>query len=258
MVSALGAVALASAEARADPPYIERRFTLGAGELGVNVGLGLGLATSPEGGVSGTGAYFQVGYGITERIEVLAREGARFGTFGEYARAEQYGRLYTTDGAVTPGPGPVSNPDLVFLFRIIDVPWFELGAEAEAGFPAEPGTRFANTVGVLTTFHYAPWLRFDTGAFVTLAYYSPVQPGFTAPFELWFQTGKFPLWFGPLTAITVNYAGTLAVPFGVGAGYAVNKDIDIRAEWFVPQANAPPGASDTGFGVGVEVRHGFL
>ena len=205
--------------------------------------------------MTGTGLYLQLAYGITEHIEVLARDGVRFGTFGEYVRAEQYGRLYTTDGALPPGPGPVSNPDLVFLFRFVDLGWLEVGAEAEAGFPVETGTRFDNTVGVLTTLHYAPWVRFDTGAFVTLAYYSPVQPSFTAPFELWFQTGKFPLWFGPLPAIDVSYKGTLTVPFGVGAGYAVNKDIDIRAEWLVPAINESPGASDTGFGLGVEVRH---
>jgi hypothetical protein len=250
----LGAVLFVRApSASADPPWVERRMTLGNGEFAV--GAGVGLADDSQADVTGTGLYLQVGYGIQRWFEVLLRDGVRFGEYGKYSRAEQYGRLYTTDGSVTPGPSTFGNPDLVLLFRLLDLDMLEIGAEAEMGFPVEPGTNVDNTFGVLATLHFSPWVRFDTGAFVTLTYSSPVEPSFVAPFELWFQTGKFPLWFGPLTALNVSSSGTVSGPFGVGAGYAINPDIDVRAEWLVPLISASPGVRDMGFGIGVEVRH---
>ncbi len=249
------ATLLVARAACADPPWTSRRMTLGQGELAGNVGFGFADDAAQD--VTGVGLYFQVAYGITDRLEVLVRDGVRFGTYGQYARAEQYGRLYSTDGAVSPGPGPVSNPDLVVLWRFLDLGFLELGAEGEVGFPVEPKTNVAATAGLAVTLHYAPWLRFDTGFYTTLAFSAPVQPTYVVPFEFWFQTGEFPLWFGPLAALqTTGTSGTWTLPLGFGAGYAVTKDIDVRAEMLIPQASSPPGTSDLGFGLGVEVRYG--
>ena len=162
------ATLLVARAACADPPWTSRRMTLGQGELAGNVGFGFADDAAQD--VTGVGLYFQVAYGITDRLEVLVRDGVRFGTYGQYARAEQYGRLYSTDGAVSPGPGPVSNPDLVVLWRFLNLGFLELGAEGEVGFPVEPKTNVAATAGLAVTLHYAPWLRFDTGFYTTLAF----------------------------------------------------------------------------------------
>jgi hypothetical protein len=252
-IAACASIVFATSRSNADPPWIERRQTLPQGEFGVDVGVG--IADDARDRVVGTGAYLQVNYGITDRIEVSVRDGVRFGKFGQYSRADQYGRLYTTDGEDTPAPGLVGNPDLVLYFRFLDLGFLEIGAEAEVGFPVEPNTRTSTTAGVALTLHYAPWLRFDTGAYLSTAFYAPVQADYVFPFELWSQAGKFPLWYGLLTAVqTFDGSSTVVVPLGLGVGYALTKNIDLRAEALIPQINVTPGVRDMGFGAGGEVR----
>ena len=252
-LAVLTALACLTTAAHADPVYIDRRLTLVKGEFGVD--LGVGLADDRRDQVVGTGAYGQLHYGITDRIEVAVRDGVNFGLYGRYARAEQYGRLYSVDGAVTPGPGPVGNPDLVFLGRFLDRRWLELALEVEMGFPEEASTHVDNTVGVATVLHVAQVMRVDTGGFVTLTYRTPVEVQLAFPLQLWFEPFRAPLWFGLLSELkTTTGSGVWEIPLGLGVGYAITQDIDVRAQVLVPQINITPGTRVAGGGLGTQVR----
>jgi hypothetical protein len=96
-----------TAYAHAHPPSTSRRLTLEKGEFAID--LGLGVSDDAKDSVTGTGLYVQVHYGITDRIEVGLRDGVDFGLYGEYSRADQYGRLDTTNGEVIPAPGLASH-----------------------------------------------------------------------------------------------------------------------------------------------------
>jgi hypothetical protein len=247
------AVVCFSATLRADPVWIDRRLTLVKGEWGVDLGVGI----AHDGPVStvGTGAYGQLHYGITDRMEVSVREGVNFGLYGRYARASQYARLYTLDGAVSQGPGPLGNPDLVFLGRFVDLGWLELAAELETGFPEEANTHVDNTLGIAAAIHVRQVFLLDTGGFVTLTYRSPLETEFTIPLQMWFEPLRAPLWFGVLGELkTIGGSGTWEIPVGAGIGYALTQDIDVRAEAFVPQINLTPGTRVAGGGIGTQIR----
>jgi hypothetical protein len=250
----VASLVLLASRAEADPPYVSRRLTLTQGEFGVDVGFA--VADDARDDVAGTGLYGQVGYGITDRIEVSVRDGANFGLYGRYSHAEQYGRLYTTDGVVTPSTGTLGDPDLTLLGRFVDLGFLELAADAELTFPVESGTHVAATVGLIAVLHYDDWLRFDTGVYATATFVTPTELDYAVPMELWIQpTTSAPFWFGPVTALrTIDADHRLRVPLGVGAGYSVTPDIDLRAEWLIPQINVTPGIRDMGFGAGAQVR----
>ncbi len=252
-ISLSGALVLVSETLHADPVWIDRRLTLVKGEWGVDLGVGI----AHDGPVStvGSGAYGQLHYGITDRIEVSVREGVNFGLYGRYTRASQYARLYSLDGAVTQGPGPLGNPDLVFLGRFVDLGWLELAAEVEMGFPEEANTHVDNTLGVAAAIHLGQVFLVDTGGFVTLTYRSPLETEVTIPLQLWFEPFRAPLWFGVLGEVkTIGGSGTWEIPVGAGLGYALTQNIDVRAEALVPQINITPGTRVAGGGIGTQIR----
>jgi hypothetical protein len=104
--------------------------------------------------------------------------------------------------------------------------------------------------------HIANFMRIDTGGFMSATLRSPSTDSYAFPLQLWFEPSELiPLWFGPLVEFkTTGASDKWTIPGGIGIGYAVNPDIDLRAEVFVPTLNTTPGDRDFGGGIGATYR----
>ncbi len=130
----------------------------------------------------------------------------------------------------------------------------EIGVEGRAFLPAEAGSEFGIMFGVPFLFHLGGIARIDTGVFVPVVFYTPLESTLSIPLDVWFQVTRA-FWLGPILGVDVNLTHNYAdVPFGLGLGYQVARIVDLKAQFLFPAINRTEGAETFGVGFGVEVR----
>jgi len=99
--------------------------------------------------------------------------------------------------------------------------------------PIEDHTRFGMVLGLPIALRTGV-LRLDTGIYIPIIFYSPIQTAISIPAHLWIQVSPT-LWLGPLFGIRVyhqNGASWNQYPVGFGIGSALAPNLDLRA-WFL-------------------------
>lgn len=241
----------ASTTALAAPPWVDRHLTLPRHDWSFDVGLGVAHADPPD--VTGPGLNFEFAVGITRRLELGFRSGARFGRDGEATRADEFGRLFDRQTFGT-GTGPVANPEARVRGELVDGAVFELALEGRAIVPFERRTDFAAEFGVPMALHLGHAVRLDFGPYVPVVFSNPARTGVSFPFDLWIQASHA-LWLGPMTGFYIHDPnGVTDVSLGFGLGYSFTSYFDLKTMLLFPHINQRPGARTFGAGVGFQVR----
>jgi hypothetical protein len=261
--AAAGAISLLAlllpAPALAAPEWVDRGLTMR--QLGVSFDLGLGLAHSaPPNDLTGPGLNLEAAFGVLDNLEIGVRTGLRIGNDAENLRADEQGRLFDLETYGT-GHALFANPELRILGRPLDLSVIELGLEGRVYLPFEADTRFSFMLGVPVRLHFGRIVRFDTGAYFPVLFYTngggPVVDtvSVNVPVEIWFQATRS-FFLGPIAELRINdtdpWLGDhgAGVLLGVGLGYQISRFADLKAAFDFPRINGSPGP-DFGAGVGL-------
>jgi hypothetical protein len=236
--------------AEAAPPWVDRDSTLPRRDWAFDVGFGLGH----ERPATGPGFNFEGAAGVTERIQVGLRTGARIGNEAERARADWYGRPFDTETYGT-GMDALANPELYVRGAVIRGGVTDLALEGRIYLPFERGTHFGMMFGLPVMFHLGGVARIDTGIYVPVVLQDPVQTHVSFPLHLWFQVGR-ELWLGPILGVRIDNPGAnVHLPVGFGLGYSITSYLDLKTWLLFPQIEGAGGAGDRwGVGVGLQIR----
>jgi hypothetical protein len=258
-LAACATLALAS-PAWADGPWVSRSLVLPAREWAFDLGLGVAHQAyfgSLRPSDTAPGFNFEAAYGATNRLELGIRTGARFGDTARGIfpmRPDEYGRLFDTDTYNT-GGRTLTNPELRLRYALLDGA-FELGAEGRVYLPFSAGTSFGFLVGMPMLIHIGRAARLDTGVLVPVVFDNPTSTVVSFPARLWFQATE-QLWVGPMSGVKIWNVGNRSetdVLLGVGLGYQVARDVDIKTEFLFPRINQDRGGDFWGLGGGVQLR----
>ncbi|MDP9036124.1 MAG: hypothetical protein M3O50_15085 [Myxococcota bacterium] len=245
-----------SREATAAPPWVDRHLTLSAGVWAFDFGLGAGHVGG-DANVSAAGANAELVVGLTSRLELGVRTGARFGGPAERAvRSDQYGRLYDRQTFGT-GSEIFANPEVRVRGALVRGEVVELALEGRLVAPFESGTRAGAMFGMPLAFHLGDRVRLDTGVYVPVVFTDPdAQVDLRLPLDLWIQASQR-VWVGPMTGVVITDAGRTVshteLSLGVGMGVQVTHAVDFKSMVLFPSVNRN-GGRDFGAGVGVELR----
>lgn len=225
-----------------------------AGEVGVDLGLGLGRRpTGPNSSVSGFGMNLEISGGVGRHLEIGLRTGIRMDDDGRYVQGDSYGRAFDTE---TYGVGfeTFANPELRLRGALISGGAVDLGLEGRAYLPFEAGTKFGFMFGAPLILRVAI-LRIDTGVFVPVLIHQP-KPAISIPATVWFQVSST-LWLGPMLGLRVyKYDGVSyqQYPFGFGLGTMLSPMADLRAWVWFPDVSDSQSSRTFGGGLAVELR----
>lgn len=226
-----------------------------AGEVGVDLGLGLGRQpTGPNSSVSGFGMNLEISGGVGRHIEIGLRTGIRLDDDGRYVQGDRYGRAFDTE---TYGVGyeTFANPELRLRGALISGGAVDLGIEGRAYLPFENGTKFGFMFGAPLILRLAI-LRIDTGVFVPILLYEPKVTVISIPVAVWFQVSST-LWLGPMLGLRVYKSGgpsSEQYPFGFGLGTMLSPMADLRAWVWFPDISDSQTSRTFGGGLAVELR----
>ena len=260
------ALLLATGEARAAKPWIERPLSLETLHAQIQAGVGFGQYTDLSGQKFGTGSNLEAGIGLPFFGELSVRTGYRFGLPGRAAQADYYARLFDHETA-NMGGDAWSNPEIRLRGSIVDLEVAGVGLETRFVVPLADGSNFSIAPGLPVVFRIPKLARIDTGIFVPIAFNDQTQYTISIPAQLWFQVDDF--FFGPMTGIRYNRIATLTfdttgaqhsstttrtdIPLGLGAGYTVGGMLDIKAQLYMLRINDSDWSKTIGGGVGVGV-----
>ncbi len=268
---AASAVALAfTAPAAAAPPWVDRHITLPGGDVAFDAGVGVGHAhfgpvtvfptglppVTQDQDSTTTGINAELAIGITDRVEVGARTGIRFGdAFDRQVRADQYGRLFDRQTFGT-GADTVANPELRVRGAVVRHRVVEVALEGRLVLPIESGTDAGALFGAPLAFHLGRVARLDTGAFVPVVFDHPTRAAISVPVDLWLQASRR-LWLGPMSGVVVdgiggpgNLEGSMSLGFGLG--YEITHYLDFKAMVLFPALTRDDRSF--GLGAGIELR----
>ena len=203
------------------------------------------------------------GAGLEHRDRRLARGPPRdrefvpdcgSGTTGAARKPTSTGRLFDYPTFGTNHDDFANLPSSAFAARFCALQSSEIGAEERLFLPAEHGSEAGIMFGVPFLFHLGHIARIDTGVYVPVLFYNPVDAYISLPIDVWFQaTPRF--WLGPITGVVIHPSANHAdVPFGLGLGYQAVRNVDLKTQFLFPALNDTQGAQTFGFGVAIEVR----
>jgi hypothetical protein len=251
-VSALAASFAATSSASAAAPWIYRGLTLPRRDVAVGFGLGYGHQNVDPNDVDGFGLNLELRAGVAHNFELGFRMGFRLDSGGRYTKADGYGRPYDTETYGT-NNDTVSNPELRLRWSVARGYAAELGLELRFFMPIETTSRFGFMFGLPIALRAGP-VRFDTGLYVPVLFYSPTQTVVSIPLHVWIQAA-YNFWVGPILGLrVVNPGGHIAYPLGVGLGWQTSRAVDIRTWFLFPDMNQPAAARTYGLGIALEVR----
>lgn len=251
---------LASVPADAAPPWVDRPITLPRYDFAGDVGLGIGhrrFDTNPERTLTGAGLNFEAAFGVTDRVELGLRTGARFGDDGRLTNADVYGRTLWTETYGTTFTGGVANPEFKVRWAAYRGDVVEVGLDWRLYLPIEPSSRVGGMFGVPLTFHIAHTVRIDTGVYLPTLFYDPAIVSLTFPAYFWFQVSDR-VWLGPMGSLRHRLApdGGDRTDFllGFGLGVQVASAVDLKTMILFPRITDDEGARTFGAGFGVQFR----
>ena len=255
VLAALASAGLASRDALAAPPWVDRPITLPGGTWAFDMGLGVGHVPPAPGGEAAAGINLEAAVGVTDRVELGVRTGLRVGDgFDRSIRADEYGRLF--DRQYVDGRDDVlANPELRVRGALVRAPVVELGLEGRLFLPVEAGTAAALAFGVPIALHLGGSVRLDTGAYIPIFFGDTAPLGLSFPLDLWIQLTPR-LWLGPMTGIRVSRLGDrfseTDVSMGFGLGYQIARIVDFKTMFLFPALNQD--SRFFGLGAGVQIR----
>lgn len=239
------AVVAWAGDAAASSP-VDRSLNLRAGQF--ELGLGLGLAHHDPYWDLGVGINFELGYGITNQLELRFRSGLGLGAPGRNTRADRWGR------AVNPithndGNDTISNPDVGIRVNLVRGGTAEIALDGRVQLPID------GPAGIITGAPIAlrlnPSFRLDTGAFLALRFFDDLATDVILPFHFWFKLGGG-TFLGPMTGLEFQNDGSTRVPLGFGVGTPLAYDADLRFWVYFPDVRGG-GSRLWGLGGGLYV-----
>ncbi|MDP9152295.1 MAG: hypothetical protein M3O36_20410 [Myxococcota bacterium] len=245
-----------SREAIAAPPWVDRHLTLPAGDWAFDFGLGVGHAAG-DADVTAAGLNAELAVGLTSRLELGVRTGARFGAAAERAvRSDRYGRFFDRQTFGT-GNEILANPEVRVRGALVRGEAVELALEGRLVAPFEVGTRAGAMFGMPLAFHLGDRVRLDTGIYVPVVFTDPdAYVELRLPLDVWIQASPR-VWVGPMTGVVIVQPGKTVsgadLSLGVGMGFQVTHAVDFKAMVLFPSVNRN-GGRDFGVGAGVEFR----
>jgi hypothetical protein len=244
---------LAAPRAFAAPPWVDRHIVLPEYDWSFDFGVGIAHDYAPANPPTGAGLDTEIVVSPVDRLEIGIRTGLRIGDDGRATQADQYGRLfdYPTFGT---NHDDFANPELRVRGALLRAPIVEIGVEGRLFLPAEHGSDAGIMFGVPFLFHLGHVARIDTGVYVPVLFYNPVDAYISLPIDVWFQATPR-LWLGPITGVVIHPSANHAdVPFGLGLGYQAVRNVDLKTQFLFPALNDTQGAQTFGFGAAIEVR----
>ncbi len=254
-LSAATVAVLVPPRAQAAPPWIYRDLVLPRGNVGLDVGLGIGHEpTGPNSSITGTGLNLEVAVGVTHDFELGFRMGFRLDDAGRATGADAYGRPFDTETYGTNGDHE-ANPELRFRWAVARAAGAELGLELRAYLPIEQGSRFGMMFAVPVRLRAAGIVGIDTGIYVPVIFYDTTRTVVSIPVHLWFQASSR-VWLGPLFGLrVVSQGGTHdEYPLGFGLGSMLNRSIDLRTWFLFPDMARNEAARSWGAGIALAFR----
>jgi hypothetical protein len=243
--------------AAAAPPWVNRHLTLPAGDWAFDAGLGVGhVRSNPLTEDTGAGINAEMAVGATDRVQIGARTGLRFGDdLTRFIRADQFGRLFDrqTFGV---GTEVLANPELSVRGAPVRGAVAEVAFEGRIVLPLENRTDAGLLFGVPLAFHLGKHVRLDTGAYLPVVFQHPTTyVALSLPLDVWIQASPR-IWLGPMTGLFVQRLGDVGsqtyVSLGFGFGYQITHYLDFKAMVLFPTLNSD--SRFFGLGAGVEIR----
>ena len=188
---------------------------------------------------------------ITSHIQLGVRSGARFNDEAKALGADQYGRIFDQETYGT-GLDTFANPEISVTGSVVRTAVVELALQGRGYLPFETGTRPGVLLGMPLAVHLGSIARLDTGAYVPVLFYNPIQSQLSIPANFWFQVADR-VWLGPMTGVRVHRNGT-DLRIGFGLGYQIASFLDFKTQFLFPAVNQDNGSQTFGFGVGLEIR----
>jgi hypothetical protein len=245
---------LVASEARAAPPWVERRETLPGGNWAFDVGLGLGHVPDR----TAAGVNMEMAVGLTEHVELGVRTGLRLAD--DQSRGiepDNYGRLFDRqyfDG----GASPVANPELRVRWGFLSGSVAEIGLEGRFIAPIEAGTYAGMAPGLPIALHLGDSVRLDTGVWMPFIFGpNHTAVGISVPVDIWIQVTSR-VWLGPMTGlaspdISPPFGNSITlVSMGFGVGYQITHYLDFKSMFLFPGLNQD--SRYFGVGAGVQIR----
>jgi hypothetical protein len=246
-----------------DVPFVERPLTLAPWQVSADIGVGLAQtnlfyeqrgsylepAVSPTYRV-GWGGSLESAIGLPYVGQLGLRVGYTPDSLGRFASADQFGRLLDPIHAPPGNGAPFTGPELDWKRTIFAPSVFEIGVDVRLLFSVDGRFHFGLAAGVPVRMHLAPWLRLDTGLYVSADAGTPGTGGFQLPAQLFFQAGD--TFFGPeLTIFPSSPSLAAAFPVGLAVGHTFGGVVDVKAEARVNDLSLPEHSLSGGIGVGV-------
>jgi hypothetical protein len=216
--------------------WVYRPMTLPRLVFAGDVGLGLGHADYGPAEATGVGLNLEGALGVTDRLELGFRTGARFGDDARATQADGYGRtLWTETWGV--GNGTVANPEFRIRWIAYRGDVAEVGLDGRVFLPVERFTNFGMMFGVPLAFHIADFMRIDTGPYIPIVFNDPTFNGLVVPAYFWFQPSE-KLWLGPMMSLRFIDPGPgdhdASLLLGFGLGYQVARAVDLKTMILFP------------------------
>ena len=244
---------VAPRRASAEPPWVDRHVVLPEHDWAFDLGMGIAHDYAPPQNPTGVGFDFEGAVSPVDRLEIGVRTGVRIGDDGRATQADAYGRLFDRQTFGT-FHDVVADPEIRVRGALLRGNIVEVGAEGRLFLPVEQGSEVGILFGVPLLFHLGEVARIDTGLYVPVVFESPVDASLSAPVDVWFQATR-KLWLGPMTGFVYDFTSRHAdVPLGLGLGYQVVRNVDLKAEFLFPALNDTQGAQTFGVGFGMQVR----
>jgi hypothetical protein len=248
---------VAAFDAAAAPPWVDRHLTLPAGDWAFNAGLGVAhVRYDPVPEDTGAGINADMAVGVTDRVQIGARTGIRFGdNLTRFIRADQFGRLFDRQTFAV-GSEVLANPELQVRGAPVRGKVVEVAFEGRIVLPFEYATDAGLLFGVPFAFHFGDRVRLDVGVYLPVVFQHPTtNVSLSVPLDLWIQASPR-VWLGPMTGVLVQRVGDAGsqtyASLGFGFGYQITHYLDFKAMVLFPTLN-----SDSRFfggGAGVEIR----
>jgi len=249
------AIAIWSAAARAEAPWVWRGLVVPRGQIVFDLGVGLGHFPNPQNG-TGFGLNLELKAGIAPNLELGIRTGIRTDDFGRLTHADSYARPFDLETWGT-NYDTVANPELHLKWAVARGPAAQLGLELAAYLPIESGSRFGMMFALPLALH-ANSIRVDSGIYVPIIFSDQTWWALSVPIQLWIQATRT-FYLGPVFAMNFIHGDggeSESFPFGFGLGGAIAPSADVRA-WFVfPDISAEAAARRFGAGFAFELRFG--
>jgi hypothetical protein len=262
VVAVAGSLGLVAGSAAAAPPWVDRHLTPPAGDFAFDVGLGVGhVHNDPGADDAAAGINAEMAVGVTDRVEIGVRTGARFGDrVARSIGADEFGRLFDRQTFAVGGDA-FANPELRVRGAPVRGRVVELAVEGRIVFPFESGTDAGLLFGLPLAFHLGARgsrgsVRLDTGVYVPVVFQRPTTfAGLNAPLDVWIQASPR-VWLGPMTGVAIQRlsetGSQVYVSLGFGLGYQATHYLDFKAMVLFPTLNSD--SRFFGAGAGVELR----